>query len=146
MPPYDFQELVAALLQGMNYHVEWISPPGRDGGVDIIAHGDPLGINGPQIKVQVKRREAKVTVDGLRAFMGLLSESDVGIFFSTGGFTKEAEEEARRQQLRRVRLVNSDQFLELWIRFYDHVPEVRRRLLPLRPVYYLAPLNPEKET
>jgi restriction system protein len=43
MPPYDFQELVAALLRGMGYHVAWIAPPGKDGGIDIVAYTDPLG-------------------------------------------------------------------------------------------------------
>ena len=28
MSPYDFQELVAGLLRGMGYYVDWISPPG----------------------------------------------------------------------------------------------------------------------
>jgi len=32
MDPYDFQELVAGLLRGMGYFVEWISPPGKDKG------------------------------------------------------------------------------------------------------------------
>jgi len=38
----------------MGYHVAWVAPPGPDGGVDVIAQSDPLGINGPRIKVQVK--------------------------------------------------------------------------------------------
>jgi hypothetical protein len=28
MPPYDFQELVAALLRAMGYRVDWVAPPG----------------------------------------------------------------------------------------------------------------------
>lgn len=55
MNPFDFQELVAGLLHGMGYYVSWVSPPGKDGGVDIIAHPDPLGTQSPRIKVQVKR-------------------------------------------------------------------------------------------
>jgi hypothetical protein len=27
----------------------------------------------------------------------------------------------------------------LWTEHYDRIPEAQRRLLPLRPVYYLAP-------
>lgn len=54
MPPYDFQRLVAALLKAMGYYVDWIAPPGPDGGIDLIAHTDPLGTTGPRIKVQVK--------------------------------------------------------------------------------------------
>jgi restriction system protein len=46
MPPYDFQRLVAALLKAMGYYVDWIAPPGPDGGIDLIAHTDPLGTTG----------------------------------------------------------------------------------------------------
>jgi restriction system protein len=42
MPPYEFQKLVASLLKAMGYHVSWIAPPGKDGGVDILAWNDPL--------------------------------------------------------------------------------------------------------
>jgi predicted Mrr-cat superfamily restriction endonuclease len=38
----------------MDYYV---APPGPDGGIDLIAHTDPLGTTGPRIKVQVKRRD-----------------------------------------------------------------------------------------
>jgi hypothetical protein len=41
MPPYDMQDLVAGLLKALGYHIEWVSPPGRDAGIDIIAHTDP---------------------------------------------------------------------------------------------------------
>ena len=32
MNPYDFQDLIAALLRAMGYHVGWVSPPGPDRG------------------------------------------------------------------------------------------------------------------
>lgn len=74
MPPYDFQRLVGALLKAMGYYVDWIAPPGPDGGIDLIAHTDPLGTTGPRIKVQVKRRDTeKVSAESLRAFMAVLA-------------------------------------------------------------------------
>jgi restriction system protein len=139
MSPYDFQELVAGLLRGMGYHVDWVSPPGPDKGIDIVAHTDPLGVKGPRIKAQVKRRADKVAVDGIRGFMALLGDSDVGLFVCTGGFTREAEDEARRQEKRRIMLVDLKRLFALWTEYYDRIPEPQRRLLPLRPVYYLAP-------
>ena len=36
MQPYDFQDLVAALLKGMGYHVAWVAPPGKDGGTEGV--------------------------------------------------------------------------------------------------------------
>src|SRR5229473_329835 len=80
--PYDLQKLVAALLRAMGYHISWIAPPGPDKGIDIVAHNDPLGTSTPRIKVQVKRRADKIAVDGLRSFMAVLSDEDVGIFVS----------------------------------------------------------------
>src|SRR5690606_20760239 len=82
MSPYDFQDLVAGLLRGMGYFVEWVSPPGPDQGIDIVAHADPLGVKGPRIKAQVKRKKDRITVDGVRGFMALLGDSDVGLFIS----------------------------------------------------------------
>jgi restriction system protein len=50
----------------MDYHVAWISPPGKDRGIDIIVYNDPLGTTVPRIKVQVKhKRESAITVEGL---------------------------------------------------------------------------------
>lgn len=40
IPPYDFQDMVAGLLQAMGYYVSWVAPPGKDGGVDILAWGE----------------------------------------------------------------------------------------------------------
>lgn len=139
MSPYDFQELVAGLLRGMGYFVEWVSPPGPDRGIDIIAHVDPLGVKGPRIKAQVKRRADKIAADGVRGFMALLGDSDVGLFVSTGGFTRDAEDEARRQEKRRIMLVDLKRLFDLWTEHYTRIPETQRRLLPLRLVYYLAP-------
>jgi restriction system protein len=139
MQPYDFQDLVAALLKGMGYHVAWVAPPGRDGGVDILAFTDPLGTKPPRIKVQVKRQQSTVSVDGLRSFLAVLGHDDVGIFVNTGGFTKDALEEARTQANRRVTLVDLERLFELWIEHYDDLEDAARRRMPLRPIYFLAP-------
>jgi restriction system protein len=136
--PYDLQKLVAALLRAMGYHVSWIAPPGPDKGIDILAHNDPLGTSTPRIKVQVKRRADKISVDGLRSFMALLGEQDVGIFVSTGGFTSDAESEARTKETRKLTLVDLEKLVELWVEHYDKVSESDKLLLPLKPVYYLA--------
>jgi len=139
MNPYDFQTLVAALLRAMGYHVSWIAPPGPDRGIDILAHTDPLGTSVPRIKVQVKRHEGKINVGGLRSFMALLGDQDVGLFVCTGGFSSDAEEEARTQEKRKVTLLDLEKLFDLWVKHYDKVAEEDKKLLPLRPVYYLAP-------
>jgi restriction system protein len=139
MNPYDFQDLVADLLRAMSYHVSWVAPPGKDGGIDILAWPDVLGTRLPRIKVQVKRQQDAVRVDGLRSFMALLGDDDVGLFVCTGGFTKDAEIEARTQEKRRVTLIGLDGLFDLWVLHYDKLTDQARRRLPLRPIHFLAP-------
>jgi restriction system protein len=139
MQPYDFQDLVANLLKAMGYFVMWVSPPGKDAGIDILASTDPLGTKTPRIKVQVKRRTEAVNVEGLRSFMALLGEGDVGLFVSASGFTKDASEEARTQEKRKVTLIDLERLFDLWVENYSRLNDEARQLLPLKPVYYLAP-------
>ena len=137
MPPYDFQEVVAGLLRGMGYHVSHVAPPGRDQGTDITAHVDPLGIHGVRIKVQVKRRADKTDVDGVRSFLAVLGNEDAGIYVCTGGFTSEAMREARAQERRKIMLVDARRLFDLWVEHYAKIPDEQRRLMPLKPIYYL---------
>ena len=139
MPPYDFQELVAALLRAMGHHVTWIAPPGKDGGVDIIALPDPLGTRPPRIKVQIKRQQKPVPVGEVRSFISLLGAEDVGLFVSTGDFTKGAGEEARAKETRRLTLINLEALFDLWVEYYSKLTNEARQRLPLKPIYFLSP-------
>lgn len=137
MPPYDFQELVGGLLRGMGYRILYISPPGPDQGIDILAHTDPLGVQGTRVKVQVKRRADKMSVDGVHSFMSLLGDNDAGVFFATGGFTSEAHKVSRAESRRRIMLIDAEGLVDLWIEHYGKIPDEQRRLLPLKPIHYL---------
>ena len=142
MPPYQFQELVASLLRAMGYHVAWVAPPGKDGGTDIVAYNDPLGAQGPRIKVQVKRHNTgRVGVGDLRSFLAVLGTQDIGIFVATNGFSPDAHAEARAQDNRRLTLIDLESLFDLWVQHYDAVPELERRALPLQQVHFLAPLT-----
>jgi restriction system protein len=140
MPPYEFQNLVAALLKAMGYYVLWVAPPGPDRGIDIIAHNDPLGTSSPRIKVQVKRQaDSKIGREAISSFVGTLGSHDVGIYVSAGGFTSEAEREARSQEQRRVTLIDLGRLVKLWIEHSPKLDDADRQLLPLKPIYFLSP-------
>lgn len=55
------------------------------------------------------------------------------------GFTKGTRDEARNHETRRLTLFDLEQLLDLWISHYDRIAEDMKFMLPLRPVYYLAP-------
>lgn len=137
MDPYDFQQLVAGLLRGMGYYVTWIAPRGKDRGIDIVALTDSLGTQGPRVKVQVKRERSKSSAITLRAFYSVLHEGDIGVFVTLGGFTSDAETEARTE-IRRIRLIDATEFFRLWTRHYNDIPEDDRRRLPIHFVPFLV--------
>lgn len=137
MNPYRFQDLVGKLLEAMGYHVVWIAPKGKDGGLDLVAQADRLGVEGPRIKGQVKRRlDKKTTEEGLRSFLSLVEPNDVGVYISLGGFTPDAGAASRRSS-RRITLIDGDDLLDIWVEVYEKVDEEGRQLLPIKAVYFL---------
>ena len=137
--PYEFQELVAALLRGMGYYTPFVAPQGKDGGVDVIAYRDPLGTVSPRIKVQIKHRESSASVQEVRQLMGLLQkDGDVGMFVSSGGFTPDAKTTARGSHVH-VELLDLDRFISLWQEFYVKLTDEDKSSLPLVPIFFYAP-------
>ena len=118
--------------------LSWVSPPGPDRGIDIVAYTDPLGATGPRIKAQVKRRADKSNVDGIRAFLAVLGPHDVGIFISTAGFTSDAERAVRSQENRRITLIDMEKLFDLWVEHYASIADSDKSLMPIVPVYFLA--------
>ena len=139
MPPYELQDLVSDLLKALRYHIEWVAPPGKDGGVDIIAHTDPLGTQIPRIKVQVKGGSQKIDLQTLNSFLAIVDKDDVGLYVSVGGFTKDAEDAARKQTTRKITLINVERLVDFWIEAYGKLDQKSRRRLPLSPIYFLTP-------
>ena len=137
--PYEFQDLVAALLRAMKHHTPFISPKGKDGGLDIIAYSDPLGATAPRLKVQVKHRpDSSVPVDDIRSLTGLLNkDGDIGLFVTSGYFTSESERSARESH-RHIRLLDIDTFISLWQEFYPSLTDEDKNKLPLQPIYFLG--------
>ncbi len=137
--PYEFQDLVAALLRAMKYHTPFISPKGKDGGIDIVAFQDPLGAKSPRIKVQVKHRPSvSISVSDIRSLIGVLNkEGDIGLFVTSGTFTSEAERFARDSHIH-VKLMDIDNFIELWQEYYENLGDEEKNMLPLSPIYFLG--------
>lgn len=137
--PYEFQDLIAALLRVMGYHTPFISPKGKDSGVDIIAYQDPLGIQKPRIKVQVKHYpQNPIAAESIRSLKGLVNSSEeVGLFVTSGRFSKEAERFAREANVH-IKLIDGDELISLWQQYYNDMNDEDKSLLPLHPVYFLG--------
>lgn len=139
MGPYEFQDLIAALLRGMGYVTPFVAPKGPDGGTDVLAYLDPLGAKTPHIRVQVKHRQDKATNAEVAGLQGNIHPvREIGLFVSSGGFTKEAERQMQKGQVH-MELIDIDRFIELWIEYYPKLDDEDRARLPLRTVHFLAP-------
>jgi len=139
MDAYAFQQVVAELMTAMGYHVPFVAPQGPDGGVDVVAYKDPLGMTSPRIRIQVKHRDAKVTVNEVRELEGVLRrEGDIGLIVSSGGFTADAEREIR-SSTKHIETMDLARLIKLWQEHYDRLREPGKKLLPLVQLHFLAP-------
>ena len=81
--PFDFQDLVAAVLRAMGFQAV-STDPGPDRGIDIVAHPDAFGFETPRIKAQVKHRKSTTGGPDMRSFIGTLRSGESGLYVSTG--------------------------------------------------------------
>jgi restriction system protein len=137
--PYEFQNLVAAVLSGMGYYISDIAERGPDGGIDIIAYTDPLGTKPPRIIVQVKHKpNDNISSAEIQKLSGTLKRnSDVGIFVTSGTFSKAAVKEARGSR-EHIELIDFSRLTSLWQEYYPKLSDEHKNLLPLQPIYFLG--------
>ena len=130
---YETQDLVAGILRALGYHTR-TSPEGSDGGIDVVASRDALGLEPPIIKVQVKARPTSHSKpEEIRALAGLVTPPEErGVFVSTGGFTRDAANDAR---VTRITLIGMDRLTELLVENYDLLDQDTRSLVPLRRLW-----------
>jgi restriction system protein len=130
----EFEHFVAHLLEAMGYRTR-VTQASGDGGVDIIAHRDPLGLEPPIIKVQCKRITGSTGGPDVQKLMGTLSSngSELGLFVTLGSYSADARHIGRSRQ--DLRLINGNEFVDLIFKHYDKFSPKYRRLLPIRSVY-----------
>lgn len=133
LDPYDFQDLVAAVLRAMGFKATSV-PPGPDRGIDIMAYRDPFGFEPPRIKVQVKHRTSSTGGPDMRSFVAALNRGEKGLYVSTGGFTRDAKLDAERAY-ETVTLLDRDGFIQLLLDNYETLEPEYKAMVPLRKVW-----------
>lgn len=133
---YDFEEFVAELLRAMGYEAR-VTRASGDGGIDVIAHRDPLGLEPPIIKVQCKRTLATQGGPQVQQLTGALAPggNELGLFVTLGPFSNDARHIERTRQ--DLRLLSGPDLVDLIFEHYDRVSPSWQRLLPMRPVYVI---------
>ncbi|WP_236633542.1 restriction endonuclease [Exiguobacterium sp. SH4S7] len=136
---HRLQDLVAAILKVEGFQPV-VSPPGKDGGVDILAGKGVLGLEEPRICVQVKATVSPAGIDVINSLLGVVASygATYGLVVSLGGFTKDARNKAK-EQFFKVRLWDSDDLIEALLRVYDELDEEMQASLPLKRAWVTVP-------
>ncbi len=129
-----FEHFVAHLMEALGYRTQ-VTQASGDGGVDVIAHRDPFGLEPPIIKVQCKRVVGSIGAPEVQKLTGSLAPggSELGLFVTLGTFSKDAVHLGRTRQ--DLRLVNGNKFVDLVLDNYEKLSSEWKRLLPFRRLY-----------
>jgi restriction system protein len=135
---HEFARLVDGILRAEGYKTR-LSPPGPDGGVDVLAGLGPLGFDAPRLCVQVKSSPSPVDVNVLRELQGTMQthQAEHGLLVSWGGFKDTVIRESRVSFFK-VRLWDSGSVLEALLRNYHKLPEDLQTELPLKQIWALV--------
>ncbi len=129
---FPFERFIAHLLNIIGYKTR-LSPQGGDGGIDIIAHKDALGIEPPIIKVQVKSNDGVITPDKVQALYGNVETGEYGLFVTLSSFSAKASAFAKSKS--NLRLIDGDELIELILANYEAIDSKYKAMLPLKNVY-----------
>jgi restriction system protein len=136
---HELARLVTVLLEAQGYQTR-MSPPGADGGVDIVAGRGPFGFDPPRLCVQVKSSTYQANVNVVRELQGVIRHfgADQGLFVSWGGFNWVVEREVRNRFFE-MRLWDGGDLVEHVLENYDRLPDDVQAELPLKRIWTLVP-------
>lgn len=131
---HEFEHLVAEVLRAMGYEAR-VTQASGDGGVDVLASRDRLGLEPPLIKIQCKRTTSTIGGPDVQALVGTLAHggNERALFVTLGGFSPAARQIAAHRH--DVRLIGAEELVSLLLEHYDALPARYRRMLPVRQVY-----------
>lgn len=140
---HGLARLVDAVLTAEGW-VTKLSPPGADGGVDILAGRGSLGLGQPRLCAQVKSQASPVDVTVYRTLQGAMQsfKAEQGLLVAWGGFNKVVLSEAKQGYFA-VRLWESRDLVQAIYRNYERLPAEIQTELPLKRVWMLVHEEPE---
>ncbi len=138
MKGHPFSDFVASLLGAIGYRTR-VSPPGVDGGIDIIAHKDELGVEPPLLKIQVKSGEGSVGDPVVSALYGKVSGTEFGIVVTLGSFTTQARRFSEGKA--NLRLIDGDELVSMVLNHYESLDARYQGLIPLKRIYIPEPVD-----
>ncbi|WP_374660091.1 restriction endonuclease [Phenylobacterium sp.] len=132
---HDLANLVAEILRIEGY-VTKVSPPGPDGGVDILAAGGRLGLGEDRICVQVKSGDAPANQEVVLKLMGSVqaAKARTGLLVSIAGVNGAAQKLIDNEFFS-VRLWQMPELLTALFASYSQLSDETRAEIPLKQIW-----------
>lgn len=132
---HGLSKIVDAILRAKGF-TTYVSPPGPDKGVDILASSGALGFGSPKICVQVKSTDApadRMVLDQLGGVMKNFG-AEYGLLVSWSGFKSSVTSETAKQFFD-IRLWTHKEVIEEFLRHYDQMDEEMKAFIPLKKIW-----------
>jgi len=135
---HDLARLVNAVLRAQGYKTS-MSPPGPDGGVDILAGLGLLGFDKPRLCVQVKSGNSPEGQKTFNELCGVVSKfgAEQGLLVSWSGFTNSVKKDAKKDFFK-IRLWDQGDVLDAILESYEKLDDQIKGELPLRKIWMLV--------
>lgn len=132
---HELSELIAALLTADGFKCR-NSPPGADGGVDILAGTGALGMDSPKLVVQVKSQTSAVSDVVLQQLNGAIHryQADQALLVTFGGVTGPAKAYLESQYFN-IRVWTMGDILNQIYKHYEKLDGEMKAQLPLKQIW-----------
>ena len=132
---HELSELVEALLTAEGFKCR-NSPPGADGGVDVLAGMGPLGMDSPKLVVQVKSQTGAVSDTVLQQLNGAIHrfQGDQALLVTFGGVTGPAKTYLETQYFN-IRVWTIDDIIQSIYKHYPVLDNEMKARLPLKQIW-----------
>jgi restriction system protein len=132
---HELSELIEALLTAEGFKCR-NSPPGADGGVDVLAGMGPLGMDSPKLVVQVKSQTSAVSDTVLQQLNGAIHrfQADQALLVTFGGVTAPAKSYLETQYFN-IRVWTIDDIIQAIYKHYPVLDNEMKARLPLKQIW-----------
>lgn len=133
---HNFTRLVNEILKAKGYQT-YMSPPGADGGIDILAARGEMGFGEPKLCIQVKSQDEPIAADEIRKLQGNMHDANIsnGLFVSWSGYKRSVKEQ---DFFFSVRLWGKNELLEALFNVYDKLDPDLKAEIPLKKIWTLT--------
>jgi len=133
--PENMELFIAGIFRAMGYKTKQQgSFTQADGGYDIVASRDGLGLDNDSVFIEVKHRNTQMTASDVDRLRGALNGKR-GVYFSSRGFSKDARN--NNSMTGNITLVDLDYLIDLIFDNYENFDSKTRNFLPLKKTYIL---------